>query len=604
MAINDDEWTFLKTATGKTGQFNDLYYDYLKGLGYAGSLQDMIAASGRGLTPNAGGGIPLIGAGLVGLQQVRNQLKAGGSVELSNAMQGFTSNTLTGDLFMVHRKFDDTASVISRFKANGPFAQAALDASSATTLIGHQGLSSESPAGSSKLWSSSPLSSPWDAVRFDYVAGGEIANVEEYALFSDAAFGVSSCNPVISSDGRYLVASCVTSDYKLKTRVWILADLLARGPGDHTTKFLYEFEVSNFIAVGYPFQGQCCDGQNIYQIAGTGSAATLRVVSVNGRLVSLLNPFPAQTSWADADRAGAATTVFEIEDLEVYKEPGQPDRIIMGVASRSLSTAQDTSRWVNRLHVLGTDKSLEAEGVAAPLLALMSPSPARAALITNLIRNLLLDDDWLRLGPLFIPAMAEDENGSLVNWTQPGKFTMGKVGSPVYEASRGWTFTGSLTDYLRLNASFATIPNYTARMAHIGLWSRTAASAAGAALGVASGTYTSLWPRTSGNNFVHRMNSGLGSVNTPLGTDGSGLFMLNREVAGEYRVSRNAIDLATVASNEASDPGTGEIYLGRGSTNATTIQVALLTLGMGLTAAQQARIYDKYAAGLQSVGAA
>lgn len=52
--INDREWAFLAELTGDSGPFNDMYFKYLRSLGYTGTLQDMIAAYGGGLIPSQG----------------------------------------------------------------------------------------------------------------------------------------------------------------------------------------------------------------------------------------------------------------------------------------------------------------------------------------------------------------------------------------------------------------------------------------------------------------------------------------------------------------------------------------------------------------------
>lgn len=49
MTINDSNWQFLHDATGLSLPFNEMYFRYLRDLGYEGTLQDMIAASGLGL---------------------------------------------------------------------------------------------------------------------------------------------------------------------------------------------------------------------------------------------------------------------------------------------------------------------------------------------------------------------------------------------------------------------------------------------------------------------------------------------------------------------------------------------------------------------------
>lgn len=54
MTINDSNWQFLQDATGLSLPFNEMYFRYLRDLGYTGTLQDMIAKSGLGLNPSEG----------------------------------------------------------------------------------------------------------------------------------------------------------------------------------------------------------------------------------------------------------------------------------------------------------------------------------------------------------------------------------------------------------------------------------------------------------------------------------------------------------------------------------------------------------------------
>lgn len=50
--INDANWAFLSEQTGMSAPYNDMYFHYLRSLGYTGTLQDMIAASGLGVNPS------------------------------------------------------------------------------------------------------------------------------------------------------------------------------------------------------------------------------------------------------------------------------------------------------------------------------------------------------------------------------------------------------------------------------------------------------------------------------------------------------------------------------------------------------------------------
>lgn len=50
--INDVQWRYLAQKTGLRLTFNDMYFIFLRSLGYTGTLQDMIRAYGRGLKPS------------------------------------------------------------------------------------------------------------------------------------------------------------------------------------------------------------------------------------------------------------------------------------------------------------------------------------------------------------------------------------------------------------------------------------------------------------------------------------------------------------------------------------------------------------------------
>jgi hypothetical protein len=58
MAINDRNWKFLRDATGLSLPYNEMYFRYLRGLGYTGTLQQMIAKSKKGLNPVINSGNP------------------------------------------------------------------------------------------------------------------------------------------------------------------------------------------------------------------------------------------------------------------------------------------------------------------------------------------------------------------------------------------------------------------------------------------------------------------------------------------------------------------------------------------------------------------
>jgi hypothetical protein len=87
MAINDKNWEFLHTTTGLSLPYNDMYFRYLKGLGYKGVLQDMIGKSKRGINAFPNSGNPIAGGGVLGGFSALKQKLANGqnSVVFINA---------------------------------------------------------------------------------------------------------------------------------------------------------------------------------------------------------------------------------------------------------------------------------------------------------------------------------------------------------------------------------------------------------------------------------------------------------------------------------------------------------------------------------------
>lgn len=96
--VNDREWRFLSEQTGLSLTFNDMYFRYLRGLGYEGTLQDMIASSGLGFTPSQGEMIPpwltdLNPDATWGLETVSDgQSYRAGPISISRASVGWANN--------------------------------------------------------------------------------------------------------------------------------------------------------------------------------------------------------------------------------------------------------------------------------------------------------------------------------------------------------------------------------------------------------------------------------------------------------------------------------------------------------------------------------
>lgn len=97
--INDREWAFLSEQTGMSAPFNDMYFNYLRGLNYTGTLQDMISSSGLGLTPskNTGNTPPWVPENALGYWDFINNNYWNGEIinapSCSRASPGFTMDS-------------------------------------------------------------------------------------------------------------------------------------------------------------------------------------------------------------------------------------------------------------------------------------------------------------------------------------------------------------------------------------------------------------------------------------------------------------------------------------------------------------------------------
>lgn len=202
--------------------------------------------------------------------------------------------------------------------------------------IGHQGLSTEYLPNKIKLWTTSSVVGR-AAVRFDYVANTAIDTGDVYELFTNKLFANStSCTPTVSTDGKYLVAHGTRFGTSITViRVFELAKLVAGGPGDYSSAYLYEWETQNLVNSLNPMQGIACDDKYIYLNAGgTGFDRTLNkrlhIHTITGTLIYRNNNCVVGRSAALND---PRYTRYEPEGLAISKGADGKPLLNMGILS-------------------------------------------------------------------------------------------------------------------------------------------------------------------------------------------------------------------------------------------------------------------------------
>ena len=234
--------------------------------------------------------------------------------------QSFAFDDRTRSMFITEGGF------ISRYDMDGPVAIFQAEPSvDGSAVLGHQGLAVEYLKSGIKLWTTSIQGGRF-AARFSYVAGTPITSAEVYELFTNVSFANSaSCSPTVSFCGRYLVAHGIRfGTTRGVIRVFDIARLVNGGPGDYSSKWLYEFETQGLHDANNPVQGIACDGSTIFAVAGgTGFKAAVNkrlfTFTIDGQLIAKEENFRVGRTAAQSDGDG---TRYEPEGLAILSGAG------------------------------------------------------------------------------------------------------------------------------------------------------------------------------------------------------------------------------------------------------------------------------------------
>lgn len=238
---------------------------------------------------------------------------------------------------------------------------------------------------------------------------------------------------------------------------------------------------------------------------------------------------------------------------------------------------------------------------AASLFARMTtpPTPARARLINNTIRALIVAGVWQKFDAFGFSAAADSQAASL-NWVA-NQYNPAPVNAPTFVADRGYTGNGT-SSYLDPSYTFGSVssPKFTQNSGHLGLWSLTNLEKSGARstdMGFVANSYLARNTGVSGQ--------AIGRPNMAASATWNGAYpghvVFSRSAAAVWEAYSQGVD--TGGGTGASATPSGALRIGAGNMDFGVNQIAAWHWGSDLTAADVLATYNAVHGYLVGVGA-
>jgi hypothetical protein len=228
---------------------------------------------------------------------------------------------------------------------------------------------------------------------------------------------------------------------------------------------------------------------------------------------------------------------------------------------------------------------------------------------TDLINGLVTDAVWSKLDVLYIFATA-DTTTALLNLCSTS-FTGISNGSPTFAADRGFTgVLGSNTVFInsQFNPTIGT-PQFTTNSCHLSAWSvTTVASGISAASVIGAGSnptnQSNIYPHFSDNNAYFRINDGTASGGTA-SASATGHWVASRTGASASVGYRNGSSFAS--PNAAAGTLQNKTFYilndnGGGGSEGSQLQIAMASIGAGLTGTDVTNFYNRLRTYMTSMG--
>lgn len=247
-----------------------------------------------------------------------------------------------------------------------------------------------------------------------------------------------------------------------------------------------------------------------------------------------------------------------------------------------------------------TPPAVSAEAALAAVVAGYSSAPngTRQGYMGTLISSLMSSGVWAKLDALYVLATTEDQ-GSRVNWINPGTYNASKTGTPTFTVDNGWA--GSSGNYLDTGFNPSTgSPKFVRNNGH--LMAATLTDAVGGATTYLAGIagWAGIQPRSSAgliSSLAHSSSVDNGGANT-----GIGLYGWNRSASGPYDRYKNGSVFDSPSRTTVAAPSANLLICTHNGSNVSTKVVSFVCLGSALTSQQAIDLNSAYAAYMTSIG--
>lgn len=211
----------------------------------------------------------------------------------------------------------------------------------------------------------------------------------------------------------------------------------------------------------------------------------------------------------------------------------------------------------------------------------------------GLICGLVSDGVWSLLDVLYIYATV-DQTTALLNL--PNAIYAGVNASALtFTVDRGYTGSGTNNQFIAtgFNPNTAVSPQYTQNSAHLSVWNLTNATSDNHMIVSTNTDPTSgIYPKFSDNNTYARINDASPSGGFTA-TDARGHVLGNRSSSTARQGYRNAVSIGTYGSVASGTVPTFAFGVLGSTTDATTDQCAMASIGSNLNSTQVTAFYNR-----------
>lgn len=200
------------------------------------------------------------------------------------------------------------------------------------------------------------------------------------------------------------------------------------------------------------------------------------------------------------------------------------------------------------------------------------PSEERIVVVNDFINNLVAGGTWTNLDILVCPFLAENQADALVDLKNLN-FTGSEVNSPTWTIKEGYSFNGTNQSVDMVWNPNSGGSNFAPNSASFGVWvtahpGATSTTKKSGSVDATASHELSMCPRNADGDPRGRINSNADISNSFPGTNGVGLFHINRSASNAAQYYKNGVAGGT-SGNVAGGRSSRTMHIGAFNNNGT-----------------------------------